>query len=349
MTYFPRVLFWIPLARLLFARLLFAPLLFAPLLFACGTLAEAEDLAGWPVGVIDQWPVDVIDQWPVGVIDRWPVGVIARFDDHGTGLPLEKAMQTGVTVVQLKVPVAANRTEENAQNILETLNRHGVTLTCVVSGFAGESYKTIPSVRETVGLVPVLTRRERFEDFKSVSDFAKRLGAPSVQFHLGFVPEDTDSQEYKDVVQITRAACDYVFENGQWLNLETGQETGAALLRFIKDVNRLNLYVNFDPANMILYGCGEPNEALRLVGRYVRSTHCKDARWSDNHGVKWGEEVLFGSGDVNAELFLETLRSVGYVGPLIIERENKESPEKQYEDVLKTIEFLKQLREKVLE
>ena len=281
--------------------------------------------------------------------DKWPIGVIARFDDHGTGLPLKKAMETGVSVIQLKVPVAENRTEENAQIILDTLNRHGVALTCVVSGFAGESYKTIVTVRETVGLVPVSTRRERFEDFKSVSDFAKRLGAPSVQFHLGFVPEDIDSREYKDVVQITREACDYVFENGQWLNLETGQETGTALLQFIRDVNRLNLHVNFDPANMILYGCGEPNEALRLVGRYVRSTHCKDASWSNNRGVDWGEEVLFGTGDVNAELFLETLRSVGYDGPLIIERENKESPEKQYDDVMKTIETLKQLKERVLE
>ena len=281
--------------------------------------------------------------------EKWPIGVIARFDDHGTGLPLDKAMETGVSVIQLKVPVAANRTEENAQKILETLEKHGVTLTCVVSGFAGESYKTIPSVRETVGLVSETTRRDRFEDFKSVSDFAKRLGAPSVQFHLGFVPEDTESREYKDIVRITRDACDHVFENGQWLNLETGQETGGSLLQFIKDVNRLNLHVNFDPANMILYGCGEPNEALRLVGRFVRSTHCKDALWSKNPGREWGEEVLFGTGDVNAERFLQTLRSVGYDGPLIIERENKESPEKQYEDILQTIEFLKRLRTRVLE
>ena len=280
-------------------------------------------------------------------MEQWPIGVIARFDDHGTGLPFDKAMEIGVSVIQLKVPVVENRTEENAQFILETLKKNGVTLTCVVSGFAGESYATIPIVRETVGLVPEKTRRERFEDFKSVSDFAKRLEAPSVQFHLGFVPEDTESQDYRDVVQITRDACDHVFENGQWLNLETGQETGPALLQFIRDVNRLNLHVNFDPANMILYGCGEPNEALQIVGTFVRSTHCKDARWSSNPGQQWGEEVLFGTGDVNVGLFLKTLREVGYDGPLIIERENKESPAKQYEEIRKTIEYLKQLRAKV--
>jgi len=281
-------------------------------------------------------------------IEKWPIGVIARFDDHGTGLPFDKAMEVGVSVIQLKVPVAENRTEVNAQKILDALEKNGITLTCVVSGFAGESYATIPSVKETVGLAPARTRQVRFEEFKSVSDFARRLGAPSVQFHLGSVPKDTDSPEYWDVVRITRDACDYVFENGQWLNLETGQETGPALLQFIKDVNRLNLHVNFDVANMILYGCGEPIEALQLVGRFVRSTHCKDARWAKNPGQEWGEEVLFGTGDANAELFLQTLHDIGYDGPLIIERENKESPEKQYEDVQKTIEYLKQLKEKIL-
>ncbi len=59
--------------------------------------------------------------------------------------------------------------------------------------------------------------------------------------------------------------------------METGQETAEALLAFLADVDRENLFVNFDPANMILYGSGEPIEALRKVGRYVRSVHCKDA------------------------------------------------------------------------
>ena len=281
-------------------------------------------------------------------VETWPIGVIARFDDHGTGLPWDKALAIGVSVIQLKVPLAENRTEENAKKILSELKNRGITLTTVVSGFAGESYATIPIVRETVGLVPEHTRRERFEDFKSISDFAKQLGAPAVQFHLGFVPEDTHSQQYSDVVQITRAACDYLLDNGQWLNLETGQETAAALLQFLSDVNRRNLHINFDAANMILYGSGEPIEALQLVGRDVRSVHCKDARWSILPGKQWGVEVLFGTGDVDAELLLKTLRDVGYNGPLIIERENKASPDQQYAEIQHTIEYLKQLKLKIL-
>ena len=31
---------------------------------------------------------------------------------------------------------------------------------------------------------------------------------------------------------------------------------------------------------MILYGTGEPIEALQRIGRYVHSVHCKDATWA---------------------------------------------------------------------
>ncbi len=39
---------------------------------------------------------------------------------------------------------------------------------------------------------------------------------------------------------------------------------------------------------MILYGSGEPIEALEKVGQYVRSVHCKDAKWAANPGRRVG-------------------------------------------------------------
>ncbi len=66
-------------------------------------------------------------------------------------------------------------------------------------------------------------------------------------------------------------------------------------------MGRDNLFINFDPANMILYGSGEPIEALEKVGRFVRSVHCKDAKWAANPGKEWGAEVPLGQGDVGME------------------------------------------------
>ena len=64
---------------------------------------------------------------------------------------------------------------------------------------------------------------------------------------------------------MTRDLCDHCQLNGQTLHLETGQETADGLLQFLADVQRDNLFVNFDPANMILYGTGEPIEALQKI------------------------------------------------------------------------------------
>ena len=38
--------------------------------------------------------------------------------------------------------------------------------------------------------------------------------------------------------------------------METGQERAEILLEFLKDVDRKNLGINFDPANLIMYGQG---------------------------------------------------------------------------------------------
>jgi sugar phosphate isomerase/epimerase len=132
------------------------------------------------------------------------------------------------------------------------------------------------------------------------------------------------------------------------LHLETGQETADGLLEFIHQVDRDNLKINFDPANMILYGTGEPIEALRKVGAYVRSVHCKDGKWSDQPGVTWGAEVALGKGDVGMEAYLRTLKEIGYRGPLTIEREIPQDPARQKAEIGQAIKLLTELREKVL-
>jgi sugar phosphate isomerase/epimerase len=146
---------------------------------------------------------------------------------------------------------------------------------------------------------------------------------------------------------VTRGVCDHLAKNGQALHLETGQEPADVLLAFLKDVERGNLFVNFDPANMILYGCGEPIPALRTLGDYVRSIHCKDATWSDRPGETWGAEVPLGKGAVDFEAYLRTLAEVGYDGPLTIEREIPQEPERQKAEIATAVELLQTLRRKI--
>jgi sugar phosphate isomerase/epimerase len=196
----------------------------------------------------------------------------------------------------------------------------------------------------TVGLVPTETRTARAAELREIADFAKLLGVAAVGVHIGFVPHDATSRDYDDVLQVARDACDHLAKNGQALHLETGQEPADVLLRFLGDVERDNLFVNFDPANMILYGAGEPLPALRQLGRYVRSVHCKDATWSNKPGETWGQEVPLGEGAVDFETYLRTLAEIGYEGPLTIEREIPQEPARQKAEIAAAVGLLESLR-----
>ncbi|MCA9039164.1 MAG: TIM barrel protein [Planctomycetaceae bacterium] len=281
-------------------------------------------------------------------MSKWPIGVFTSID-AGLGVRLEVAEELDIPTVQIHAPHAGNRTEAAATAFLEKCKAAGISVTAVFGGFEGESYADIPTTVATVGLVPPETQAARAQEMKEISDFAKLLGCDTVALHIGFVPEDRDSAEYKQIVDCTRDLLDHVKANGQQLNLETGQETADHLLEFIHDVDRDNLFINFDPANMILYGTGDPIDALKKVAKYVRSVHCKDATWAADgeRGKSWGREVPFGTGDINAELYLQTLKEIGYDGPLTIEREIPEEPTQQKKDIGQAVATINELKAKI--
>ena len=228
---------------------------------------------------------------------RMPIGVFTSAG-AGLGAAIEKVLGLGLTTVQFHAPGPDGRTRANARQIKQSFSDAGIKITVVFCGYPGESYKTIPAVRDTVGLVPAATRAERVRLTKGIADFASWLGAPAIGVHVGFVSEDWESPEFAAAVDVIGEVAEYCDGLGLTMNLETGQETADTLLHVLESVNRDNLGVNFDPANMILYGSGEPLEALRKVGAYVKSCHCKDGVWSDKPGVEWGKEVPLGKGDV---------------------------------------------------
>jgi sugar phosphate isomerase/epimerase len=282
-------------------------------------------------------------------MQAWPIGVFTSVD-AGLGVRLDVAQELGVPTVQIHAPHKKTRTAAAANAFLQKTKAAGITVTAVFGGFDGESYADIPTTVRTVGLVPRETRAARLAEMTEISDFAKLLGCDTVALHIGFVPVDRGGADYKDLVNCTRDLLDHVAGNGQHLNLETGQESADHLLEFIHDVKRDNLFVNFDPANMILYGSGEPIDALKKVGKFVRSVHCKDGTWAapDKRGKEWGSEVPLGEGDVGMEKYLRTLKEIGYLGPLTIEREIAHDRERQKADIGTALRLLTDLRQKIL-
>lgn len=281
-------------------------------------------------------------------ISDFPLGVFTSID-AGFGVPLATAKELGVPSVHVHSPHGDNMSDAAADRFLAACQDAGITVTVLFAGFDGDSYASIAETARTVGLVPRETREYRAKLMRQVASFGRRIGCDVLGTHIGFVPADRAGDDYRDLVKTVQSVLDELADYGQRLHLETGQETATHLLEFIDDVGRDNLKINFDPANMILYGTGDPIEALETVGEFVGSIHCKDAvaAPSDVRGTEWGREVALGDGEVGMKTFLETLKKIGYVGPLTIERELSEEPEQQKTDIKQAIDLLTQLRDEV--
>ncbi len=276
----------------------------------------------------------------------WPIGVFASVD-AGLGVAWDVIKELKVPTIQLHAPHQGGRDQGAAEKLKAQLDEAGVVCTAVFGGFEGESYADIPTVERTIGLMPESTRVSRLAEMKEISDFAAALGTDTIALHLGVIPEDHSEPCFAEIVDVTRELCDYCQANQQYLHLETGQESAEGLLSFIDAVERENLKINFDPANMILYGAGEPIEALKKLAPHVRSIHCKDGTWSDQPGVTWGEEVPLGKGDVNIETYLKTLHEIGYEGALTIEREIPQDPERQKAEIESAKSLLESIRTQI--
>jgi sugar phosphate isomerase/epimerase len=284
--------------------------------------------------------VNTMAHWP---LSPWPLGVFTSID-AGLGVDFNVLSRLKISTIHLHAPSAFNRKPDATDKLVTELQRLGIEVTCVFAGFEGESYADIPTVSRTVGLVPADTRESRMAELKSISDFASFINVDAIGLHLGCIPHEASDQIYQDVLQATRDISDYCQAKQQRVHLETGQEPAEVLLEFLANVERDNLFVNFDPANMILYGCGDPIPALKQLGSFVRSVHCKDAKWSNQPGISWGQEKPLGQGDVDFASFIGTLAEIGYRGPLTIEREIPREPDRQEQEIRQAADLLTRLK-----
>jgi sugar phosphate isomerase/epimerase len=238
---------------------------------------------------------------------------------------LEMVRSLGVRYGQLGIPGGMRLTDAAAAQWKTAIEGLGLTLVTVFAAYEGEDYADIPSVARSVGFIPPDTRDARLARTLAVSDFAAQLGVASIACHVGFVPEDATHPDYVAVRQMVRQVCDHASGHGQSFALETGQEPAHVLLEFIRDVDRSNLRINFDPANLILYGTDEPIGALQKLAPLVISVHCKDGdRPAPGIAGALGMERPLGKGSVGIPRFVETLRNVGFHGPLCVERETED-------------------------
>jgi sugar phosphate isomerase/epimerase len=243
----------------------------------------------------------------------------------------------GLQHVQLALWPIVKMDDKQKHQELGILRNSGITFTAGMIGFPGEDYASIATIKKTGGFVPDDEFAVRRAFTKSAGQIARELGMNLLTAHIGFVPPSSDPGYAPMLERICLVAGDLEALDVT-LTMETGQETAPELLQFLNDLRCQNVRVNFDPANMILYGAGDPIEAIGILGRHIAHVHVKDATLSDAPGATWGKEVPFGAGQVPPKDFLSALRDAGYTGPLCIERE---AGDQRMEDVALAIETLK--------
>ncbi len=222
-------------------------------------------------------------------------------------------------------------TDEEAAKIKEASEKLGVEVTAFWCGWEGPCVWNFYEGQQTLGLVPPEYREMRIKNLCDGADFALKFGVKDVVTHMGFIPENPNDPIYAGFIEAVKAVAEHLKANGQNLLFETGQETPVAMLRAFEDVGTDNLGVNFDTGNVILYGKANPVDAIDVIGKYIKNIHAKDGLYPTD-GRNLGEEVKIGTGKANLPEFLRKMNSIGYNGPVIIEREI--SGEQQNIDIL---------------
>jgi predicted dehydrogenase/sugar phosphate isomerase/epimerase len=261
-----------------------------------------------------------------------------------------KVRAAGLSSVQLALGplVDARHNPDNPWHIAHARKTLADARVRIVSGMMqtiGEDYTTLASIRETGGIVPDQHWTANLDRARLHARLACELNLRLVTFHAGFVPHDHGDPARARLIDRLRTLARLFVCYDLTLGLETGQESAATLIDVLRDANEPNLRVNFDPANMLLYGMGDPIAALRSLAETSRSlraspsiivqVHIKDAIASAAYG-QWGSEVPLaprrtttsdGRASVDWPAFFQALREHGLLGriDLVIEREAGES------------------------
>lgn len=252
----------------------------------------------------------------------------------------EKLQAIGLNTCQLCCWKLELLTDSTVEKVKAATEKYGITITAFWCGWSGPCEWNFEAGPLTLGIVPTAYRMIRCNELKKGSDFAAKIGVNNVATHLGFIPENPSSTEYHEVVAAVRDLGNYMKANNQNFLFETGQETPVTIKRLIEDAGTGNLGLNLDPANLILYGKANPVDALDVFPEYVMGVHAKDGLYPTN-GHNLGLETKIGEGKVNFPAFIDKLKSVGYDGPITIEREI--SGEQQIKDIIESIDYLNSL------
>ena len=238
---------------------------------------------------------------------------------------IEALQRLGMASVQLDLSTMISNADAWTKAAAK-FRKAGIRIASGMMRMAGEDYATLETIRATGGVRPDSTWPQNQQHAAAVAELAQDAQIELVTFHAGYIPEDDSDPEHARIVERLRGLADVFADHQVSVAFETGQETADTLLAALAAIDRSTVGVNFDPANMILYGTGEPAGALKQLAPFVRQIHIKDALPAESPG-KWGSEVPVGQGGVDWDEFMAAANAIRPAVNYIIEREAGEGRE----------------------
>ena len=216
----------------------------------------------------------------------------------------------------------------------------GIALTSCFLAFADEDYGSIRRIAETGGLGWDEVFEKRLAIMRDVAALTVDMGCCAVAMHIGTIPPDSVHPAHVKLVERTRIAADLLADHHLALHLETGREPAATLLRFLQEVDRPHVGVNFDPGNFVIYGTDHPVEAFAHLHRHIEVVHLKDAVGALHSGVDFGRPAPLGTGEACIARIVGRLRALKFSAALLIECSRQDAGE---QTVRSATEFLRSM------
>lgn len=249
------------------------------------------------------------------------LGTLLRLNDVADAdSSFKKLSDMGFGACQLVYKPVEYRSED-AVAVKAAAEKYGVEIAAQFCGFydtatVWDNYEGF----RTSGLTVQPYSESRLAYVCAAAEFARAAGIEDIVVHGGFVANNPFSEEYREHLEAVRRLAEHLKGLGMNLLLETGGESSVALLRIILDSGCDNIFINLDPANMLMYGYANPVDSLYTVGKYVRCIHGKDGV-PPTDPVKLGDEKRVGDGMVDFHKMFAKLYELGYDRYVIIERE----------------------------
>lgn len=218
-----------------------------------------------------------------------------------------------------QIGYGTNWGEELADQLKALSQKYDIKITTLMYCTPGGRWNFLEGPT-TIGLVPPVNRIRYIDTYKRAIDFCAMAGIPAMHSHFGFIPEEPNCELYASFIECMRDLCQYAKDKGVMVYCETGQETATTLIRAIQDIGTGNIFVNCDVANMILYGKGNPVDAVRQFGPLLKDLHAKDGKYPTNP-YYLGRETKIPEGDVNFPELVKALKEIGFTGAITIECE----------------------------